>query len=478
MRAVRRSLTALGAIALLAGSGTFSPAARADATEPTTAILHFRVTSTASWANMRFDPGAFPYAVITAVSPGASAHFISPGKGASLDGIALNSNSNQAVSADFLGIFVNRGGAAQMQLSIKKGMFGQVTAQVWRRAGTTETLVARFTDASTADGQTVETNIDRDQVFGATDAVIPRADSRRLVIADYYPWYKGRYDDPHMADQPTVDYDVNNPADVDAMTALARANGIDGFSVAFSGERDMAPFQLVLNAALAHGSIGTAYLTTPNAKLSPTDNRPSAYVVESWLRSILSLSNHPSFLRFQGVPVVFAYQMQALPTADWETIEADLANAGMPVKIIGEGGWSKIGPAAAGWHKYNPNFMSSSDLTGTYRYLAMQLRGPAAINPAIAPDLMVATVSPGFNDVKERGARHHPVVKRGKNGERYAETWAAALSADPDWVLITSWNEWYEGTSVQPSRSYGDLALRQTATYATQFTGRAANVGP
>ena len=34
------------------------------------------------------------------------------------------------------------------------------------------------------------------------------------------------------------------------------------------------------------------------------------------------------------------------------------------------------------------------------------------------------------------------------------------MAAQPDWVLITSWNEWFEGTSVEPSVEYGDLALQ------------------
>jgi hypothetical protein len=60
-------------------------------------------------------------------------------------------------------------------------------------------------------------------------------------------------------------------------------------------------------------------------------------------------------------------------------------------------------------------------------------------------------------------------VSRGANGERYQLTWDAALANDPDWVLVTSWNEWYEGTVVQPSVRAGDLALLQTKANAATF---------
>jgi len=42
----------------------------------------------------------------------------------------------------------------------------------------------------------------------------------------------------------------------------------------------------------------------------------------------------------------------------------------------------------------------------------------------------------------------NPVVDR-QGGRRYDDTWAAALSGAPDWVVVTSWNEWFEGTSVE-----------------------------
>jgi hypothetical protein len=60
-------------------------------------------------------------------------------------------------------------------------------------------------------------------------------------------------------------------------------------------------------------------------------------------------------------------------------------------------------------------------------------------------------------------------VARGEAGERYLASWEAALAAQPDWIMITSWNEWFEGTSVEPSIGHGDLALRQTAEQAARF---------
>ena len=42
----------------------------------------------------------------------------------------------------------------------------------------------------------------------------------------------------------------------------------------------------------------------------------------------------------------------------------------------------------------------------------------------------------------------------GKVGEYYRVRWEDALEQDPDWIVITSWNEWAEGTELEPSEQF------------------------
>lgn len=50
----------------------------------------------------------------------------------------------------------------------------------------------------------------------------------------------------------------------------------------------------------------------------------------------------------------------------------------------------------------------------------------------------------------------------------------AALATAPEWaVLLTSWNEWPEGTQIEPSVSYGDWYLHLTAQFAARLKGLA-----
>ena len=82
------------------------------------------------------------------------------------------------------------------------------------------------------------------------------------------------------------------------------------------------------------------------------------------------------------------------------------------------------------------------------------------------------TVIPGYDDTKIR----EPGLAVGRfSGEVYNVQWEAAISAAPDWVLITSWNEWPEGSQIEPSSEDGDRYLKLTAEHATRFKAQHAD---
>lgn len=45
------------------------------------------------------------------------------------------------------------------------------------------------------------------------------------------------------------------------------------------------------------------------------------------------------------------------------------------------------------------------------------------------------------------------------------------LASDPDWILIATWNEWWETTHIEPSQAFGDLYLGLTREYAVRWKG-------
>ena len=47
----------------------------------------------------------------------------------------------------------------------------------------------------------------------------------------------------------------------------------------------------------------------------------------------------------------------------------------------------------------------------------------------------------------------------------------AALQSDPDWIFITTWNEWWEHTHIEPSEQFGDQYLQITREFADRWKG-------
>jgi len=64
----------------------------------------------------------------------------------------------------------------------------------------------------------------------------------------------------------------------------------------------------------------------------------------------------------------------------------------------------------------------------------------------------VATVVPGFNNT---AVQKEPRVIDRRDGSYYSLYWLVAKASSPDGYAITSFNEWHEGTEIEPSREYG-----------------------
>jgi hypothetical protein len=62
------------------------------------------------------------------------------------------------------------------------------------------------------------------------------------------------------------------------------------------------------------------------------------------------------------------------------------------------------------------------------------------------------SVGPGF-DGRRAGTANIPVVDPA-GGQRYDALWSGAMAAGADVVSVTSWNEWHEGTQIEPAKPY------------------------
>jgi hypothetical protein len=72
--------------------------------------------------------------------------------------------------------------------------------------------------------------------------------------------------------------------------------------------------------------------------------------------------------------------------------------------------------------------------------------------------------------------QHKPSLKSrcgdGAVAAGHRALWQEALAAAPDYVLITLWNEWHEGSEIEPSVEYGSRILDDMTAFSSEFLAR------
>jgi hypothetical protein len=454
-------------LALVLGAVPLSSAPKSFAAV-TVARIEATITTTSGWTTLTLTPGnVVAQRVVSALSDVKVTPFDR--------GWTLTSPVGVRRTVVVQAVFEETTDSPRIQIGVTKGNGGR-TIVTLRNTSQSPFLIARV--AAPAPGDRVGTKqsstlmrLDRSRFFGATAPTLRRADPERHVLAFYYPWFsRSDYDSPRLGDRPTDRLGTVGRADVFAMTRLARRGGIDGFIVEWAGDSAAGEaFDNVLRAAESTGGVATIVLPLVGANAARDPEQPAEQrVVLQQLREALTRAESPAFLRSAGVPVVFVWEAGRIGTLGWRRILDELASERRTVRIVGDASMSTHGSVEWGYYRYDPNPVPTQALRRWYRSVMFDTR-VLSDGDGSTPHLFAASVSPGFDDHLVRGDLH-PSVDRGEGGRRYVATWESALTASPDWVLVTSWNEWYESTSIQPSETYGDVALRQTAAYAERFS--------
>ncbi len=318
---------------------------------------------------------------------------------------------------------------------------------------------------------------------GETAAQVPRK-----VLAFYYPWYgnanvpggSGRWAHWSGVDETnrTIDssthypqlgpYDSHDRKLIAQHCKWAKQAGIDGWIVSWWGHgafSDQAMSRILDACAEAGLEVTVYYETVPGKK-----NADSA--AGDLLRMLERYAKHRAWLRVGRRPVVFIYgrAIGEIGLPAWRDVVAELAQRYRPQPLlIGD----RIGRRAAevfdGLHTYNTaGALRGKSLDEVKQWAQETYPGWVQIAKK-AKRISTITVIPGYDDTKIRtpGLR----VER-FGGHSYRAQWEAAIAAGPDWILITSWNEWHEGSEIEPSVELGDRYLGLTAEFARKFKGQ------
>ncbi len=305
--------------------------------------------------------------------------------------------------------------------------------------------------------------------------------SPRRVLAFYYGWYgtpegsgewrhwRGVDMDAHSIASSTHwprrgPYDSHDPAVLDEHCRLAAEAGLDGFIVSWwhpddFHDRGIPP---LLEAVARHGLAVTAYLETV-----PSGTPGEAVERMAWI--LEHHAGHPAWLRVDGRPVLFVYgrAVQELGAGGW-ALALELLAERVPggAVVIGDG----LDPGTArvfdGVHTYNVTGTSAGAAPAE---IGARARGLWRALERVPPGrIRCATVIPGYDDTKLGRPGLRPTTAR-HDGATLRVLWEAALASPADWILVTSFNEWHEGSEVEPSLEHGDRELRTLAELTAAF---------
>jgi len=272
------------------------------------------------------------------------------------------------------------------------------------------------------------------------------AQGSKLVLAYFYGWFNsGQWSSPELVDRPAEPYDSANGDVMARQISQAKSAGIDGFVMSWFGPDEpytTGVFSGLLGQAAAQGfmagvdiDMGQDFMSTPE----------SAQNAVSF--AVNQLASNPAYLRYNGKPVIFFWKQQRFTVQQWADIRAAV-DPNHTTLWIAEGAALEYVGVFDGLNLYNIAWSGSPGGTNATWSNRTQKAG----------GYFVATAMPGF-DESRRGLDREPVVRARGDGYYFRLSFQGAVNSNPHMIIITSWNEFFENSHIEPSANYGTFYL-------------------
>jgi uncharacterized protein YgiM (DUF1202 family) len=285
------------------------------------------------------------------------------------------------------------------------------------------------------------------------------------VLAFYYAWFdQNTWSSGQSVDRPAQPYNSADRATIERHVMQAQGAGIDAFIQAWygpqvEGNQTETNFRILLEIAQARGFKAAVDFETTSPFLGSKET-----LIQGLASLLATHTQHPGYLRYQGKPVIFFWRQQQFSVDTWLDIRNQV-DPGRTTFWIAEGTDLSYQAVFDGHHLYSIAWAASPAAQLTK--WADQVRAYETEHQV--DRLWAATVMPGYNDTNLPRSNAFTVARR--DGAYYRETWQGALASQPDMIIVTSFNEWPEGTHIEPSASYGNFYLDMTRELVTSLRG-------
>lgn len=189
-----------------------------------------------------------------------------------------------------------------------------------------------------------------------------------------------------------------------------------------------------------------------------------AFHIEPFYKTIIELrdqlsylvktySQHPAFYKKDGKPMYYVYDSYKIAPEEWSKLlsengEKTVRNTELDALYIGL--WVE---------KNDSSFFDTSGFDGFYTYFASEgfVFGSTTSNWKTMAEyaenhhlIFIPCVGPGYSDTRIRPWNEANFKSR-ENGKYYEKMFDAAIQVNPEFIGITSFNEWHEGTQIEPA---------------------------
>jgi len=309
------------------------------------------------------------------------------------------------------------------------------------------------------------------------------------VGAYYYPWYLRPISDTGTdymlrnrldpEQQPTIGWgDQLNPEVISQHYDWARAGGVDHFDCSFWGEGDTGDV-LMRDHMLPHPNRGNIKLSVLLETITSDDHPAVTLSTVSAEMDYLANNyfNQDGYYTIDGKPVVYVYLTRSMSDANLHTyterMRTAATNNGYPgLYIVGDEVWSSPGSQSGEASRLcgNLDAVTNYDVYGHMGAAADHYASAAELDTwdaknaqwqtvcdAIGVDF-IPCIAPGYNDRAIRLGHNALSRKFGSESGEFGSFFEEQLirvkdNTDEDIgraFMITSWNEWYEDTTIEP----------------------------
>jgi len=338
--------------------------------------------------------------------------------------------------------------------------------------------------------------------FIASVSLVAACEKDVKVGAYYYIWwglpspYINHWNESVKGTPFLGKYNSSDPTIADRHILWAKQNGIDFFAVSWLGNGTWVDWILdtpdhtwdfdEIDCNLKSGLLKARHMQNFNfclfyetsIILSNANEHGKNFTkifVDDMVYAAQQYFSHPSYLRIDGRPVLFVYELPYLyqnspisVQALFDCVRLELTSTG-GVYLVGDVGNNYTSP-----HNVNSSLLNCVDAVTSYFYaLAYASEGwqniteyartyypmwRLVMNPKGIR--FIPNAYPGFNNTELENVSQ-PVVLP-PNETMFREMLTIAFNYADDYlktVMITSWNEWLEATAIEPSMEFGELLL-------------------